>query len=317
MGVRVRYRDGAWWVFITYRGKRKAKRIGDRRAAEEVASKLRARLQLGDLSPLEEEREVFTFQAYAERWLETYVAPNCKPRTLELYGFLCRRHLFAMLGAVKLADIAREHARALLAEKVQGGMKRTTALKIVALLREILNHAVEDRLIPSNPATRLARFYRGRTEEEARPAITPLTEAELATLLGACKRWYPEWLDLIALAGWTGMRQGEVLGLQWADFDFAGNFVEVRQTVGYRGGKLLVGRPKSGKARRVDLPTPLAAALQRRKSLLEAEAAIGKPVDALNLVHRVWLPLLEKAGLCRIRFGEEAREEKHEVSSGE
>src|SRR5437667_12290584 len=111
MGVRVRYRDGAWWVFITYRGKRKAKRIGDRRAAEEVASKLRARLQLGDLSPLEEEREVFTFQAYAERWLETYVAPNCKPRTLELYGLLCRRHLFAPLGAVKLADITREHNR--------------------------------------------------------------------------------------------------------------------------------------------------------------------------------------------------------------
>ena len=78
---------------------------------------------------------------------------------------------------------------------------------------------------------------RGRTEEEARPAITPLTEAELATLLGTCKRWYPEWLDLIALAAWTGMRQGEVLGLQWA-------------------------------------PAPLAAALQRR--ILEAETAIQR-----------------------------------------
>jgi integrase len=160
------------------------------------------------------------------------------------------------------------------AEKVHGGMKRTTALKIVALLREILNHAVEDRLIPSNPATRIGRFYRGRTEEEARPAIMPLTETELATLLSACKRWYPEWLDLIALAAWTGIRQGEVLGLHWADFDFAGHFVEVRRTVAHRGGNLLVGSPKSGKARRVDLPTPLAAALQHRKSLLEAEAAI-------------------------------------------
>ena len=63
-------------------------------------------------------------------------------------------------------------------------------------------------------------------------------------------------------------------------------------------------------------PAPLAAALQRRKSLLEAETAIqgrdlapwvftnrvDRPVDALNLVHRVWLPLLEKAGLRRIRF---------------
>ena len=63
-------------------------------------------------------------------------------------------------------------------------------------------------------------------------------------------------------------------------------------------------------------PAPLAAALQRRKSLLEAETAIqgrdlapwvftnrvDRPVDALNLVHRVALPLLEKAGLRRIRF---------------
>ena len=65
---------------------------------------------------------------------------------------------------MKLADITREHAWALRAEKVQGGMERTTALRIVALLREIMNHAVENRLIPFDPATRLARFYRRRTE---------------------------------------------------------------------------------------------------------------------------------------------------------
>src|SRR5207249_519640 len=32
------------------------------------------------------------------------------------------------------------------------------------------------------------------------------------------------------------------------------------------------------------------------------ETRVGKPVDALNLVHRVRLPLLEKAGVRRIRF---------------
>ena len=90
--------------------------------------------------------------------------PELQAADPRAYGFLCQRHLFAPLGAVKLADITREHAWALLAEKVQGGMKRTTALKIVALLREIMNHAVENRLIPFDPATRLARFYRGRTE---------------------------------------------------------------------------------------------------------------------------------------------------------
>ena len=92
------------------------------------------------------------------------MAPNCKPRTLELTGSSASGISSPLLGAVKLADITREHSWVLLAEKVQGGMKRTTALKIVALLREIMNHAVENRLIPFDPAARLARFYRGRTE---------------------------------------------------------------------------------------------------------------------------------------------------------
>src|SRR5256884_6064793 len=57
-------------------------------------------------------------------------------------------------------------------------------------------------------------------------------------------------------------------------------------------------------------------ALRRRDVVLEAETDIqgrdlapwvfmnrvDRPIDALNLVHRVWLPLLEKAGLRRIRF---------------
>ena len=316
MGVRVRYWKSAWWVFITHRGVRRAKRVGDRRAAEEVASKVRARLQLGDLSVLEPAGESLTLQAYAERWLEQYVTAHCKPRTLELYTFLCRRHLFPAVGHLPLLRVTRDQVRALFAEKVSAGMRRSTALKVIGLLREILNHAVEDAHIPLNPATRLSRFYRGRTEEEARAPIVPLTEVEVVQLLAACKRWYPEALDLIATAVWTGLRQGEILGLKWEDVDFAGRFLEVRRTVAYRGGRLLAGSPKSGKARRVDLPAALAAALASKKSLVEAEAAVqghdltpwvypnkaGKPIEAMNLLHRLWAPLLAKAGLRRIRF---------------
>ena len=54
--------------------------------------------------------------------------------------------------------------------------------------------------------------------------------------------------------------------------------------------------PKSGKARRVDLANPLFRSHGCTRN------AVGKPIDALNLVHRVWHPLLEKAGLRRVRF---------------
>jgi integrase len=126
VGVRVRFWKGAWWVFVTHRGHRRARRVGDRRAAEAVASQLRARLQLGNRSVLEPERDVPTLRTYADRWLETYVAVHCKPRTLELYTFLCQRHLFPKLGSVTLPDLTRAHVRTLFAGKLGSGMGRSS-----------------------------------------------------------------------------------------------------------------------------------------------------------------------------------------------
>ena len=55
MAVKVRQRDGKWWIFIDHNGKRKAKCIGDKRAAGQVAEKIQAKLALGD-PPLTEEQ---------------------------------------------------------------------------------------------------------------------------------------------------------------------------------------------------------------------------------------------------------------------
>lgn len=59
MGVKVKERppkSGVWWIFINHNGKRKSKRVGDRKLAEEAAAKIRARLVLGSLD-LEEKEE--------------------------------------------------------------------------------------------------------------------------------------------------------------------------------------------------------------------------------------------------------------------
>jgi integrase len=55
MGVKVRERNGAWWLFIDHKGKRKAKRVGvgreGARAAKAAAEKIQARLALGEPAP--------------------------------------------------------------------------------------------------------------------------------------------------------------------------------------------------------------------------------------------------------------------------
>ena len=68
MGVKVRQKDGKWYVFINHQGRRKAKCVGDsKRAAEEVKRKLEAKLTLGDVGLLDAAPKAVLFGDYAEQ----------------------------------------------------------------------------------------------------------------------------------------------------------------------------------------------------------------------------------------------------------
>ena len=74
MGVKVKERKGAWWVFINHRGRRRAKRCASKKAAMMVADKIDAALRLGDTDVLEPQSrpgQVPTLAEYSEMWLPT------------------------------------------------------------------------------------------------------------------------------------------------------------------------------------------------------------------------------------------------------
>ena len=318
MGVTVREWKGAWWLFVNHQGQRKAKRVGTgeagKRAAREAATKLQAKLTLGE--GIQEEPCAPRLADYVPTWIQSYVRLTCKPRTVELYESMFRRHVLPTLGHLRLTEIMREHVRLLLAGKAEAGLKRGTLQNILAPLRELLNHALEDGLIGSNPAARIGRrLARLRSGDEGKRTDI-FTERELSHLLTTVHLECPEHADLITTVGWTGLRQGEAFGLQWQDIDFHHGFLELRRTVGYRQGALLTGSPKSGKARRVDLPRTLQHFLRQRNERAIDNAALnqqafcpwvfpnraGQPLDASHFTSRVWHPLLVKADLRRLPF---------------
>ena len=88
MGVTVRQKGKTWYVFGVHQGRPKAKAVGDRKAADLVASKLRAKLALGDFQ-MEEPGRPPTFRERAEQWLESYAKVHCRPSTYRGYA----RHL--------------------------------------------------------------------------------------------------------------------------------------------------------------------------------------------------------------------------------
>jgi integrase len=81
MGVTIRKKDGSWYVFVNHNGQRKAKRIGDSRAAAvQVKSALEAQLGLGDIGIFQETKSVVpTFGTYADLWMKDYARMECKP----------------------------------------------------------------------------------------------------------------------------------------------------------------------------------------------------------------------------------------------
>jgi len=136
-------------------------------------------------------------------------------------------------------------------------------------------------------------------------------------VFGAAVKWYPDHELAVRVLFYTGIREGELLGLQWDDIDWQRSLIDLRRTVAFRCGRLIVNTPKSGKLRTIDIPCSLTARLRERFSVRQAEAALaGSPISAwvfpsatdltkpLNdawLRDRVWRPLLEKASVRHVR----------------
>jgi len=265
----------------------------------------------------QQEAHAVTVREYAEHWLRVHVGQECRERTARGYEAIFERHIFPALGDLPLGALTRGQIKTFLASKAAAGLTRGTLKNIIVPLRAMLNEAFDEERISGTPAAKLWKRSRGRTENEARK-VTALSADELARVLRAADEHCSEHADFIYLLAWTGLRLSEACGLQWGDLDLAGSFLEVRRTASYRAHRILMGAPKSGKARRVDLPAALVERLRARQSLREAEAALEgrdlspwvfpaptdetKPVNGAFIRFKVWYKLLRRAGLRTVRL---------------
>ena len=317
MGVKVREKakgSKVYWLFINHRGQRKAKRVGDKKAAELAATKIRAKLALGESGPLEEDGlRVPTFKDAAERWLAMHAQLGQIRATTEAhYAHKLRAYAFPRFGGKPVTAVTRENVRSLIADLFAQGKSRSLARNLLAPLRQTFNQLLDDGMNLTNPAIRMGRYLKEKTDPRSR--IDALILEEERSLLEIARTEFPRHHPLFLCALRTGMRLGELFGLQWADIDFAGHFIEVRRTV-RDGGQMFP--PKNGKIRRVDVSDQLADTL---KALLQARKAetlrkgwgqvpewvfcseTGTTLHKSDFERRVFHKLLAKAGLRRIRF---------------
>lgn len=144
-----------------------------------------------------------------------------------------------------------------------------------------------------------------------------MTDAEARAFLAATRAHRLHALFIVALA--LGLRQGELLGLRWADVDLDSRRLRVARTLQrVRGEGMIFGPPKSKRSRRVlALPAVVVDALKRHRDRQEGEraragdgwvesglvftASSGRPLQPRNLA-TTYGRLLDHVEVPRIRF---------------
>jgi integrase len=117
---------------------------------------------------------------------------------------------------------------------------------------------------------------------------------ELSRVLDAL-RSDPQWLALVLVGTDAGLRQGEMVALQWGDVDLVSGMITVRRS-SWRG---MIDSPKSGRDRKIPLTERLRAALKALRHLrgdLVFCQEDGSPFTASVVQCGIWR-IAKRAGL--------------------
>ena len=315
MGVKVREKvkgSGVWWVFISHKGERSSKQIGGEKAARKVAEIIQARVKLGQDAIPSEKPAAPTLAEYYKTFKRVYMDTGVRESTADNYAANFRRYILPKLGRLRLDAIERSHVEELIADMTRQELAKDSIRLALAVLSVLFGHAKENKLVQENPASRMGRHYRqtARVHEE----IQPLTNEEVPMFLQAVMQLSPQYFCLFLCAIHTGMRSGEIVGLQWGDIDFKGKFIIVRRAISQNRR---VCATKNNRIRRVDISDDLLVALQDlRRQRQEAWLSKGHneiPLwvfcnrqghteEMANVRSRHFEKCLTKAGLRHIRF---------------
>ncbi len=254
-----------------------------------------------------------TLGQWLDRWLTEYKAGTVRPGTLEGYRRYIEYYIKPQLGDKQISllsqqDIQRMYRRlkteGRIHEHPEMGHQLSDSMvrHIHSTLHAALKDAVQAHVIPRN-------LTEGTTAPK--PNYKPkriLTRAELDDFLTVVEQ-DEVWRDFFQTELMTGLRRGEICGLQWSDFDWNTGTLKVCRTLhSQRKGEYTTGETKTNQGMRtIILPHSVTEILRRRKVdaisqwIFPDPVKPEDPVDP-NAAYRHMKTMLQRAGLPSIRF---------------
>jgi len=187
-------------------------------------------------------------------WLAS--RPDLSAKVRRGYEDNWRLRIQPRFGSWPIANITQESVQRWVNEMSEAGLSPRTVRWTHSVLRMTLDHAATDgRLIGQNPASR-TKFPPMRQTTHIY-----LAAPEVAALTQACG----DQGDVVSILAYTGLRFGELTGLNVEDVDLDARRIRVRRSMTQVGGRLVEGNPKSKAGRRsVPIPERLVPMLKAR-----------------------------------------------------
>jgi integrase len=299
-------RRGRWVIdFYDQHGKRRWKTLPGGATKGQAKEELRAIEDMLDKGVYLPHAKTPAFSEVARDWLE-HKKLKLRETTWEVYEGHVRNH-FPDLDYLKINRITIATVEKFINGRQVQGMNLGTLRKILVTLGQILSYAVRHKYLDHNPLKEAER-PRGQAqlndEEDCGQDMKILTPAQINAFLGQVIE--PKYRTLFMLAVFSGARQGELLGLRWADVDWENCQLIVQRT--FNNGRLFTPKTQTSK-RKIDLgPTVMKELKKWRLACPKNDLDLvfpneaGNHINNKNMLRRYFRPALQAAECPSIRF---------------
>lgn len=273
------------------------------------------------------EKNKLSLEGWLVQWLDVYAKPKVKQSTYVSYSTYINKHIVPEIGKIKLVDLRVDMLQQFFNEKAntgrldgKGGLSEKTLRNLYTMLSTALKQAYENDLINKN----LAELVKLPRVEKIEMRVLSLSEQK--ALLEAIRASTERYKIGVLICLSTGIRVGELCGLQWQDIGEINHMLSIRRTLNRLPTmdkkkcktELVIDTPKSDKSvRDIPLPQFLIEELTEYKNLRNVEKVaasdiydkrgfiicneIGEPVEPRTM-QDVFQRLLKAASIEHANF---------------
>lgn len=208
-----------------------------------------------------------TFEQFSNDWVKKYLEKNASESTIMNRMNALDTHILPVIGHLNINKINTMMLLDLMDNlKRKDGQDKplstASKLDVHKALSSIFKHAVEWNVISTNPMLNVKKPVDIKKQEEE---LNVYDESEVKKLMEAVQDELEYWRVFISLALATGMRRGELLGLEWNAVDLDNGTIDIRQIIIKSRSGTEIKEPKYNSKRLISLPASIIEELKRYK----------------------------------------------------